>query len=96
MGIDLGLPAMLNGHEPRRTASRPPVAAHTDIGAAARRDGGRSGPVRAVSRDRGVILLAPGKRISEVVEHLVAARHPVHEIATEEQTLERFYLELMR
>jgi ABC-2 type transport system ATP-binding protein len=48
------------------------------------------------SRDRGVILLVPGKRISEVVEHLVAARHPVHEIAPEEQTLERFYLELMR
>ena len=45
---------------------------------------------------RNLILLAPGRRTSEVVEHLVAARHPVHEIAAEEQTLESFYLELMR
>lgn len=58
----------------------------------------RMGEGRGESRaaDRTVIYLSPGKRISEVVEHLVAARHPVHEIATEEATLESFYLELMR
>lgn len=44
----------------------------------------------------GVILLAPGKQTCDVVAHLVAAGHPVHEIATEEPTLESFYLDLMR
>jgi len=44
----------------------------------------------------GVIMLAPGRQVHEVVEHLVGARHPVHEITPEERTLERFYLELMR
>lgn len=44
----------------------------------------------------GVILLAPGKRTCDVVAHLIAAGHPVHEIAIEEPTLERFYLDLMR
>lgn len=48
------------------------------------------------TRDGTTLLLAPGQRISSVVEHLVAQRHPVHEIAPEEQTLERFYLDLMR
>jgi ABC-2 type transport system ATP-binding protein len=41
------------------------------------------------------ITLRNGAVAADVVKLLVQAGHPVHEIATEEQTLEHFYLSLM-
>jgi len=41
------------------------------------------------------LVLRSGVASADVVEWLVAAGHPVHEIAAEEQTLEHFYLSLM-
>lgn len=41
------------------------------------------------------VSLRSGARAADVVKFLVAAGHPVHEVANEEQTLEHFYLSLM-
>jgi ABC-2 type transport system ATP-binding protein len=47
-------------------------------------------------RDGEFIALAEGVSIADVVKRLVALGFPVHEIAPEKQTLEGFYLSLMK
>jgi ABC-2 type transport system ATP-binding protein len=47
-------------------------------------------------RDGQFILLASGVGTDRVVERLVEGRQPVYEIAPEEETLENFYLSLMK
>jgi ABC-2 type transport system ATP-binding protein len=48
------------------------------------------------ARDGRLVTLAPGTGPAQVVRHLVGLGLPVEEIAPEEQTLEDFYLALMR
>lgn len=50
----------------------------------------------ARERDGEFLALAPGTEIAEVVKHLVSLGFPIHEIAPEKQTLENFYLSLMK
>jgi ABC-2 type transport system ATP-binding protein len=47
-------------------------------------------------RDERCVLPAPGVQTNQLVDCLVAARQAVYEIAPEEETLESFYLTLMR
>ncbi len=47
-------------------------------------------------RDGKFVLPANGAKTPQMVECLVAHRHPVFEIAAEEETLENFYLSLMK
>ena len=48
------------------------------------------------SQDGRLVALADGVAIAQVVRFLVAENIPVHEIAPEEETLENFYLALMK
>ena len=48
------------------------------------------------SRPDGTLQPVPGVAVADLVRHLVATGHPVHEIAPEERTLERFYLSLVQ
>ncbi len=50
----------------------------------------------ADQREGKLIALAPEARTEQIVRHLVTLGLPVHEIAAEEQTLEAFYLDLMK
>jgi ABC-2 type transport system ATP-binding protein len=50
----------------------------------------------AEERDGQFIMLAEGVGSNQVVERLVERRQPVFEIAPEEETLENFYLSLMK
>ena len=50
----------------------------------------------AEERDEKFILPAQGIGTDQIVERLVARRQPVFEIAPEEESLENFYLSLMR
>lgn len=48
------------------------------------------------ARDGRYVALAPETATCDLARHLVETGRPVHELAREEQTLESFYLELMR
>jgi ABC-2 type transport system ATP-binding protein len=56
----------------------------------------RQANLLADERDGQFISLSTGASTAQVVQRLVAMGMPVHEIAPEEQTLEGFYLALMR
>ena len=47
-------------------------------------------------RDGKFIMPVEGVGTNQIVERLVERRQPVFEIAVEEETLENFYLELMK
>lgn len=48
------------------------------------------------TRDRALLALAPEVSISQVAKRLVELNFPIHEIRPEEQTLEGFYMSLMK
>ena len=50
----------------------------------------------ARERDGEFLALTPDTSIAAVVKHLVALGFPIHEVAPEKQTLENFYLSLMK
>lgn len=56
----------------------------------------RQGALIIGSRDGQYVALAPEAAADQVVQLLVTHRFPVHEIAPEEETLEDFYLSLMK
>ncbi len=56
----------------------------------------RAANLIADERDGRLIALAAGAGTADVVRHLTGLGLPVHEIAPEEETLEQFYLNLMK
>ena len=56
----------------------------------------RAANLITADRDGQRITLAPGAQTCDVTRHLVGLGMPVHEIAREEETLEDFYLALMK